>query len=99
MATNTAPEGVRAKAPPRKKSLNNAETPRMSAEDVSHCLLAKKVNQTKIVIPRNNRPADPPITSPLVVKKIAGGIRKCAGRSKQIKGTVVGYNQDEDFQF
>lgn len=59
----------------------------MSAEDVSHCLLAKTVIK---IIPRNNRPADPPITSPLVVKKIAGGIRKCAGRSKEIKGTVVG---------
>ena len=96
--TNTAPKGVTAKAPPKKKTLNIAETPHMSAEDVSHCLLAKKVDQTKIVIPRNNRPADPPITSPLIVKKIAGGIRKSAGRSKEIKGTVVGYNQDEDSQ-
>jgi len=40
----------------------------------------------------------PPITSPLVAKKIAGGIRKYAGCSKDIKSTVVGYNQDEDFQ-
>ena len=99
MATNTAPKGVGAKVPPRKRSLNVAETPQRSAEDVSHCLSVQQVDQTKIVIRRNDRPADPPITSPLVVKKIAGGIRKCAGCSKDIKSTVVGFSQDEDFQY
>lgn len=44
MVTNTAPKEVRAKAPPRKKSLNIAAY--MSAEDVSHCLLAKTVNHS-----------------------------------------------------
>ena len=98
-ATNTAPKGVGVMVPSRKKSLNVAETPQTSAEDVSPCLSLDQVDQTKIVIHRNDRPADPPLTSFLVVKKIAGGIRKCAGCSTEIKNTVVGYNQDEDFQY
>ena len=48
---------------------------------------------------KKDRPEDPPITSPLVVKRIAGGIRKCAGCSKEIKSVVIGFNQDEDSQY
>ena len=81
--------------PSRKKSLNVAETPQTSAQDVSHYLSLDQVDQTKIVIHRNDRP----LTSFLVVTKIAGGIRKCAGCSKEIKSIVVGDNQDEDFQY
>ncbi|CAH3174646.1 unnamed protein product, partial [Porites lobata] len=57
-----------------------------------------KVDPTKIIIRKKDRPEDPPITSTLVVKRIAGGIRKCAGCSKEINSIVIGFNQDEDSQ-
>ena len=74
--------------PSRKKSLNIAETPQTSA-DVSHWNSLDLVDQPKIAIRRNDRSADPRLPSHLVVKKIAGGIRKCAGCSKEIKALLL----------
>ena len=42
------------------------------------------------------RPVDPPPSGPLVVKRIAGNIRKCAGCSKAIKSSVVGFESPDD---
>ncbi|KAJ7386124.1 hypothetical protein OS493_012468 [Desmophyllum pertusum] len=85
MATNTAPKGVGGKVPPRKKRSTETYTPhRESTEDVSDRFSVEQVDPTKIVIHRTDRPEDPPVTAPLVVKKITGGIRKCAGCTKEI---------------
>ena len=101
LATNTAPKGVGGKAPPRKKAstATDALPSSSSAEDVSDHLSVEQVDTTKIIIRRNERPSDPPITAPLVVKKIAGGIRKCAGCKREIKSPVVGFNSDEDSHY
>lgn len=44
------------------------------------------------------KPEDPPVTAPFVLKKIRGGIRKCAGCSKAIMNDVIGYNHAFDSQ-
>ena len=90
------------KVPPRKRATNTAScTPHLSEDrnQWSDHLSVEKVDPKKIVIRRSDRPDDPPITSPLVVKRIAGGIRKCAGCSKEIESVVIRFNQDEDSQY
>ena len=102
LATNNAPKGVGRKVPPRKRPTNTAVcTPHLSEDrnQGSDHLSVEQVDSTKIIIRKKDRPEDPPITSTLVVKRIAGGIRKCAGCSKEIKSIVIGFNQDEDSQY
>ena len=102
LATNNVPKGVGRKVPPRKRATNTAVcTPHLSEDrnQGSDHLSVEQVDPTKIIIRKKDRPEDPPITSPLVVKTIAGGIRKCAGCSKGIKNVVIGFNQDEDSQY
>ena len=102
LATNNAPKGVGRKVSPRKRATNTAScTPHLSEDrnQWSDHLCVEQVDPTKIVNRRSDRPDDPPITSHLVVKRIAGGIRKCAGCSKDIKSVVIGFNQDEDSQY
>ena len=102
LATNNAPKGVGRKVPARKRATNTAScTPHLSEDrnQWSDHLCVEQVDPTKIVNRRSDRPDDPPITSHLVVKRIAGGIRKCAGCSKDIKSVVIGFNQDEDSQY
>lgn len=101
LATNTAPKGVGGKAPPRKKksTATDALPTCSSAEDNSEHLSVEQVDTTKIVICRNERPSDPPITAPLVVKKIAGGIRKCVACKKDIKSAVIGFNHEQDSHY
>ena len=102
LATNNAPKGVGRKVSPRKRATNTAScTPHLSEErnQWSDHLSVEQVDPTKIVIRRSDRPDDPPITSPLVVKRIAGGIRKCAGCSKEIKSVVIGFNHDDDSHY
>ena len=102
LATNNAPKGVGRKVPARKRATNTAScTPHLSEDrnQWSDHLCVEQVDPTKIVNRRSDRPDDPPITSNLVVKRIAGGIRKCAGCSKDIKSVVIGFNQDEDSQY
>ena len=89
------------KAPSRKRSL-------AATEVVAHHSLetdstanetnfeAEAVNPTTLVIRRAVRPVDPPPSGPLVVKRIAGNIRKCAGCSKAIKSSVVGFESPDD---
>ena len=102
LATNNVPKGVGRKVPPRKRATNTAVCTPHLLEDRnqgSNHLSVEQVDPTKIIIRKKDRPEDPPITSPLVVKRIAGGIRKCAGCSKEIKSVVIGFNQDEDSQY
>ena len=103
LATNTAPKGVGGKVPPRKRSVGTGSCSPHLSEDyrdqsINH-LSVEQVEPTKIAICRSDRPDNPPVTSPLVVKRIAGGIRKCAGCSKDIKSIVIGFNQNEDSQY
>ena len=100
MATNTAPKGVGGKVPARQRPASEQSASCASGTEVaSECLSVEQVDATKIVIRRQDRPDDPPITAPLVLKKIGGGIRKCAGCSKDIKSVVVGFSQDEDLKY
>lgn len=48
------------------------------------------------VIRRAERPVDPPPSAPLVLKKIAGNIKKCAGCFKALTSNVVGYQSPDD---
>ena len=54
------------------------------------------VNPTTLVIRRAERPVDPPPSAPLVLKKIAGNIKKCAGCFKALTSNVVGYQSPDD---
>lgn len=89
------------KAPSRKRSLPETEV-------VVHHLLdtdmtskqanfeAEAVNPTTLVIRRAVRPVEPPPSGSLVVKKIAGNIRRCAGCSRAIKSNAVGFESPDD---
>ena len=57
---------------------------------------AEALNPTTLVIRRAVRPVDPASSTPLVVKKITGNIRKCAGCSKAIKSNVVEFESPDD---
>lgn len=99
LATNNAPKGVCGKDPPRKRASVEAGTPHRNQRDSSNHLSVERVDPTKVVIHRNDRPEHPPITPPLVVKKIPHWIQKCTGCSKDITSVITGYNHDEDSQY
>ena len=89
------------KAPSRKRSLPETEVVvHHSLETDSTAreanFEAEAVNPTTLVIRRAVRPVDPPPSGPLVVKRIAGNIRNCAGCSKAIKSSVVGFESPDD---
>ena len=54
--------------------------------------LSNRWKRTKVVIRQREKQEDPPVNVLLVLKKIKGGIRKCASCSKGITNAVIGYN-------
>ena len=104
ISTATAPRNVGGKAPSRKQRLDASEVVALNStnEDATNSdesFQAEAVNPTTLVIRRSTRPIDPPSNAPLVLKKISGNIRKCAGCSQAIKSNVVGYQSQEDQQY
>lgn len=87
-----APKKAGGKAQSRKRSLPETEVVvHHSLDTDTTAKEAKAVNPTTLVIRRAVRPVDSPPCGPLVVKTIAGKIRKCAGCSRAIKSNVVGF--------
>ncbi|CAH3126511.1 unnamed protein product [Porites lobata] len=99
ITTATAPKNVGAKAPPRKRPLDDVVMESSTqVEDTapgSH-LQAEVLNPTTLLIRKSARPVDPPSSAPLVLKEITGNIRKCAGCLKSITSAVVGYQDADD---
>lgn len=99
----SAPKNVGGKAPSRKRPLSATEVEvhhstdaDADVQDTGTNFQSEVVNPTTLVLRRAQRPVDPPPSGPLVLKKIAGNIRKCAGCSKAIKSHVVGYQSEDD---
>lgn len=59
-------------------------------------ITSTQLDPMRIVIRKNRKPQDPPPSSPLVVKRIANGIRKCAGCGKAILKCIDGFEEEED---
>ena len=99
ITTATAPKNVGAKAPSRKRPLDDVVMESSTqVEDTapgSH-LQAEVLNPTTLLIRKSARPVDPPSSAPLVLKEITGNIRKCAGCLKSITSAVVGYQDADD---
>ena len=97
ISTATAPRNY-GKAASRKRPLAAREgvvhNPiDVGADDTEASFQDEVINPTTLVERRAARPADPPPSAPLVLKRIAGSIRKCSGcfkvitTSKQILGS------------
>ena len=68
----------------------------MDTDNTEANFQAEAVNPTTFVMRRSARPVDPPPSGPLVLRKIAGNIKKCAGCLKAIKSNVVGFQSPDD---
>ena len=99
ISTSTAPKNVGAKAPSRKRPLDDVVMESHSQLEDRACgspLQAEVLNPTTLVIRKSARPDDPPSSAPLVLKEIKGNIRKCAGCVKPIMSAVAGYHEADD---
>ena len=106
VAATSAPKSVGSKKPPRPSRKRRLEPPAVETLPPSRSPTAnnesstnfsvRNINQTNLVISRNKKPSDPATSSPLVVKRIAGGIRKCSGCGKNILKTLPGFESEED---
>ena len=99
ISTSTAPKNVGAKAPSRKRPLDDVvmESHSQLEDRASGSpLQAEVLNPTTLVIRKSARPDDPPSSAPLVLKEIKGNIRKCAGCVKPIMSAVAGYHEADD---
>ena len=98
----SAPKNVGGKAPSRKRHLPATEVAvhhsdtDADAQNTEANFQAEILNPTTLVIRRAARPVDPPPSGPLVLKKIAGNIKKCAGCWKAVKSNVVGFQSPDD---
>ena len=99
----SAPKNVGGKAPSRKRPLPVTEVEVHHSSDMDADVQnrgtnfqSEVVNPTTLVIRRAERPVDPPPSAPLVLKKIAGNIKKCAGCFKALTSNVVGYQSPDD---
>lgn len=96
ISTTTAPKNVRGKAPSRKRPLD-AFSPGSTVNDTTQPQFhAEVLNHMTVVIWKQQRPADPPSSSPFVLKNLAGNIKKCAGCLKGIKSDIASYHYKED---
>lgn len=103
ITTSTAPASVGSKRPPRKRKRTEEEHPFQQIEDEealqSEHLTSQSVGETTLLITKNKKPDDPIPSAPLVLKRIAGGVRKCAGCRGDISSAVGGFNSEDDKQF
>ena len=94
---------VGSKRPPRKRKGTEEEHPFQQIEDEealqSQHLTSQAVGETTLLITKNKKPDDPIPSAPLVLKTIAGGVRKCAGCRGDISSAVGGFNSEHDKQF
>lgn len=103
ITTSTAPASVGSKRPPRKRKGTEEEHPFQQTEDEealqSEHLTSQAVGETTLLITKNKQPDDPIPSAPLVLKRIAGGVRKCAGCRGDISSAVGGFNSEHDKHF
>ena len=105
--TATVSSAVGKKAPASRKRKKEVEERKQTGSeylDVSNAscskqLCVKSVNPTTVVIMKAVGPDDPPPAAPLIVKKISGNIRKCAGCSKPLSSRVEGFWGDHDSDY
>ena len=105
VATTSASKNVGSKKPTRLSKKRRLEPPSVETllpasatadNEPSTNFSVRNINSTNLVISRNIKPPDPSTSSPLVVKRIAGGIRKCSGCGKHISKTLPGFESEED---
>lgn len=97
----SAPKNVGGKAPSRKRPLpapavEAHHSSVTEAQNTGANFQVKVVNPTTLVIRRAEQPVDPPPSGSLVLKKIAGNIKKCAGCSKSLNSNAVGFQSPDD---
>ena len=85
----------------RKKGAEDVESQKneidfAGASNNSSELSVQSVNPTTVVIRKPVRPEDPPPAAPLLIKRISGNIRKCAGCAKPLSTRVEGFWGDDD---
>ena len=98
LSTSTAPNNVGAKGASRKRGASFV-TPNSESTGCGHHeeqLTSEAINDTTVVIRKAPKPSIPVPTAPLVLKVIAGGIRKCAGCCKPISTIIPGYDAEQD---
>lgn len=102
ITTSSAPASVGSKMPPRKRQRSEEERPSQRNEgDLLQPvqLTTEPINETTLVIRTNRIPGNPVPSAPLVLKKIAGGIKKCSGCQKPITTPVEGFSTEDDQHF
>ena len=107
ISTTTVSSAVGKKAPASRKRTKEVEEPKrtdigyldLSNAYCSKQLCVKSVNPTTVVITKAVRPDDPPPAAPLIIKKISGNIRRCAGCSKPLSSRVEGFWGDHDSKY
>ena len=107
ISTATVSSGVGKKAPASRKRTKEIEEPKQTGSEYlevsnascSKQLCVKSVNPTTVVITKAVRPDDPPPAASLIIKKISGNIRKCAGCSKPLSSRVEGFWRDHDSEY
>ena len=103
ITTSTAPASVGSERPPRKRKRAEEEHPFQQIEDEealqSEHLTSQAVGETTLLIRKNKKPDVPIPSAPLVLKRIAGGVRRCAGCRGDISSAVGGFNSEDDKQF
>ena len=102
VATSSAPASVGSKMPPRKRQRTIEVMPSQQSDDEvlqPEQLTSESLGETTLLIRKNRKPEDPSPSAPLVLKPIAGGIRKCSGCQKPITADVVGFSSVDDKHF
>ena len=107
ISTSTASSAVGKKQPSvrrkRKSPVQNSESTSVHSDCVfaegssaTKELCVHPLNATTVVIKKAVRPEDPPPAAPLIIKRISGNIRKCAGCPKALSSEVEGFWGEED---
>jgi len=103
ITTSTTLSSIASKRPPRKRQSTEEEYPSQQIEDEgalqSEPLTSQPVGETTLLIRKNKKPDDSILSAPLVLKRIAGGVRKSAGCRGDIMSFVGGFNSEDDEQF
>lgn len=103
MTISTAPTSVGSKRPPKIRKRTEEEHPFQQTEDEkalqSEPLTSQTVGEITLLIRKKKKPDDPIPSAPLVTKRIAGGVQKCAGCRGDISSAVEGFNAENEKHF
>lgn len=100
ITTSTTLSSIASKRPPRKRQSTEEEYPSQQIEDEgalqSEPLTSQPVGETTLLNRKNKKPDDSILSAPLVLKRIAGGVRKSAGCRGDIMSFVGRFNSEDD---